>query len=346
MHMKILLWSTILIFAITAGCKESPVESLPDDNSTPGRRDYAWSADTIKAYYIYFNSIWGKKVEDLWAVSLVGSATENIYRYNGGQWYRETRMPIYNTVSLWGTENNLWICTKDGYIWNYKNDVFSPSTQFLYKGSEIDFFSMAGKTDNEVYAGGDQKEFFSRDAILYKYNGINWQLNRIIKNNGAVIRVRYSSLNNSYYLLTVLDNETLSDTVRLHEYKNNNSKIIYQNYISENTSCVMNDINGSMYVTIGKKISIYYKDRFYDLLEINNPNFGGQLWGRNRNDLFIRMFDGLMHYNGTDLQYILKFPQGVRFGTSALVLEKDIFLHAFDDKSGYNIIYHGKLKEN
>lgn len=344
--MKILLWSTILIFAITAGCKESPVESLPDDNATPGRRDYVWTADTIKAYYIYFSSIWGKKVEDLWAVSLVGSATENIYRYNGNEWYRETRVPIYNTSSIWGAENNLWICTHDGYIWNYKNDVFTSSTQFLYGGSGIDFFSLAGKTDNEIYAGGDQKEFYSRDAILYKYNGESWQLNRIIKDNGAVIRVRYSTVNNRYYLLTFLDNATENDTVRLYEYNGSALKMIYQSYESENTLSIMNDINGYMYVTIGKKIYIYYKDRFYDFLEINDPNFGGQTWGRNKKDVFIRMFDGLMHYNGTDTQYILKFPTNVRFGTSALVLEKDIFLHASDNNTGYNIIYHGKLKEN
>lgn len=345
MHMKILLWSTILIFAITAGCKESPVESLPDDNSTPGRRDYAWSADTIKAYYIYFNSIWGKKVEDLWAVSLVGSATENIYRYNGNHWYRETRVPIYNTVSLWGTENNLWISTHDGYIWNYKNDVFLSSAKFLYEGEGIDFLSIAGKNDSEILAGGGKNQPRNRNAILYRYNGISWQLNKVLVNKGNVTRIRYSTVNSSYYILTSIDNEAINDSVQLYEYKGNDLKTIYENYISENTWCVMSDINGYLFVTIGKKIFIYYKDRFYDFLEINDPNFGGQTWGRNKKDVFIRMFDGLMHYNGTDTQYILRFPTNVRFGTSALVLEKDIFLHAFDNNTGYNIIYHGKLKE-
>ncbi len=151
-------------------------------------------------------------------------------------------------------------------------------------------------------------------------------------------------MRNFSYLLTSIDNETLSDSVRLYEYNGNDLKVIYQNYISENTSSVINDIDGYMYVTIGHNIFRYYKDKFEEILEVSAPNFGGQIWGRNKNDIFIRMFDGLMHYNGSDVQYVLKFPPDIRFGTSALVLEKEIFLHAFDNKTGYNIIYHGKLK--
>ena len=40
----------------------------------------------------------------------------------------------------------------------------------------------------------------------------------------------------------------------------------------------------------------------------------------------------------------LKFSSNTTFGSCALVLDKDIFLHAFYDKTGYDIIYHGTLK--
>lgn len=338
------LKAVILIsaFTILISCNKTPTEIEP--TYEPGKRDYKWTADTIKANFIYFNSLWGKTATDVWVVSLVGSALESIYRYDGTKWYRETRTPIGNTVSLWGTENNLWISTHDVYIWNYKKNIFTSSPHFLYEGVDIDFFSIAGKNDNEVLACGFKRVPYSRDGIIYRYNGNNWQLDKIIKNNGAITRVRYSSINNRYYIQTFIDNETKSDTVKLYEYNGNEFKVIYQNYVSENTDCIINDINGYIYVTIGKKIYKYYKDSFEKVLEVNNPNFGGQVWGRNKNDLFIRMFDGIMHYNGTDLQYVLKFPIDIRFGTSALILEKDVFLHAIDNKTGYNIIYHGRLQ--
>ena len=50
--------------------------------------------------------------------------------------------------------NNLWICCQDGRIWNYKNDLFSSSTQFKYEDKEILFFSLAGKSEHEIYAVG------------------------------------------------------------------------------------------------------------------------------------------------------------------------------------------------
>jgi hypothetical protein len=345
MKNKVLLCAALCFISILNSCKNGPVE--PDDsNAAPGRRDYTWTADTIKAYYIYFNSIWGKTANDVWAVSSVGSVFENIYRYDGTKWYRETRTPIYNTSSLWGTENNLWICCSNGRLWNYKDNIFSSSPQYKYDDKEVFFLSIAGKNDSEIYAGGGMNIPMNRETLLYKYDGSDWQLDKVLHNNGNITRVRYSAVNDKYYLLTGLDNEVLNDTVRLYEYNGKDLKIIYQNYVSENTSSVINDINGYMYVTIGHKIYRYYKNDFEQMLEIPDSNFGGQTWGRSRNDLFIRMFDGLMHYNGTDTQYILKFPVNVRFGTSALVLEKDIFLHAYDNKTGYNIIYHGKLKEN
>jgi len=342
MNTKLILIIAVAIALIANSCKDN---GTGPETLEPGRRDYVWTADTIKAYYIYFNSIWGKIADDVWVVGS-GSAFENIYRYDGSKWYRETREPIYNTVSLWGTENVLWITTYSGYIWKYKDGVFSCSQKLLYEENEIDFLSIAGKNDSEIYSVGGKEIPLNRDALIYKYDGEAWYLNKVLKNNGNITRIRYSSVNDRYYLLTALDNEIEKDTVRLYEYDSNNLKTIYENYVSENTSCVMNDINGYLYVTIGRKIFMYYKNNFEQILEINDSNFGGQTWGRNKKDIFIRMFDGLMHYNGTDASYILKFPSGVRFGTSALVLEKDIFLHAYDNNTGYNIIYHGVLKEN
>lgn len=341
---KVIFLSSLL-FLLLISCKRNSVEpGAFDQNYPPGRRDYTWTADTIKAYLIYFNSIWGITANDVWAVSGVGSAFENIYRYDGTKWYKEVQTPIYKTVSLWGTNDNVWICCQDGRIWNFNKIVFSSSPQFLYNGKDIDFFSIAGKNNNEVYAGGVKNEPYNNDGIIYKYNGSSWQLDNIIKNSGGIIRVRYSSVNNKYYFSTYIDNTTQNDSVKLYEYNGKDLKVIYQNYVSGNTSCTINDINGYLYVTIGHKIYMYYNNNFNQLMEINNSNFGGQTWGRNKNDILIRMNDGLMHYNGTDEQYILKFPINITFGTSALVLDKDVFLHAFDDNTGYNIIYHGQLK--
>lgn len=333
--------STLLsLFTILVSCNSNPTEPEPQ----PGRRDYTWTADTIKAYYIDFNSIWGKTANDVWTVSSAGSVFENIYRYNGTKWYRETRTPIGNTVSLFGTDYNLWICCKDGRIWNYKNNVFSSSPQFNYEDKEILFLFMAGRNDNEIYACGGKHLPYSRDGIIYKFNGDKWGLIQVIKNSGNLIRMMYSPVNSKYYILAYLDNEVVPDTVKIYEYEENKIKLILENSSNGDNGTTINEVNGWLYVSIGNKIYRYYGGNLEEYLNVTLSNFGGQIWGRNKNDLFIRMFDGLVHYNGSDLQYILKFPSNITFGSPAIVLEKDIFLHAFDDKTGYNIIYHGQLK--
>ena len=102
-------------------------------------------------------------------------------------------------------------------------------------------------------------------------------------------------------------------------------KLVLENTPNGNNSTTINEIDGWLYITIGEKIYRYKNGKFNDYLEVNLSNFGGQIWGRNRNDVFIRMFDGLLHYNGSNFKYILKFSSNITFGSPAIVLEKDIF---------------------
>jgi hypothetical protein len=337
-----MLMMIVITAMILLSCKKEGItEPEEEPNYEPGRRDYTWTADTIKAYYLYFDSIWGLTLNDVWAVSGVASVFEDIYRYNGNKWTAETSTPIYHTNSIWGTSSKVFICCGDGRIWNYQQGAFSSSPQFKYEGKEIYFRTIEGKNDNEICAAGGENIPQNRDAILYKYTGNIWLLDNIVKNFGTIFLAKYSSRNNKYYFLSYLDNNSkgLPDTTRLVEYEGEEIKTI-----AIASPITINIINGYLFVTIDHKIYRYYKDNFENYLEVNLPNFGGQIWGRNKNDFFIRMKDGLLHYNGSDLQYLIKFPSNITFGTCALVLEKDVFVHAFDDKSGYNIIYHGKLK--
>ncbi len=333
------------IFALFNSCEDTSNNPKDDEeNYPPGSRKYEWTADTIKAYYTYFNSIWGLAPDDVWAVSPQSFTYYNIYRYDGINWSRDTTKAIGNTVSLWGTENNIWICCKDGRIWNYSNGSFNSSEKFRYDDTDILFISMAGTGSDEIYVSGGKHENYNRDGIIYRYNGIQWTRDNVLKNYGNLYRIRYSSQDKKYYLLSYLENPESPDTMRLLEYDGRSHKTIMTDK-NDQHNLVINTIDGYLYLTSNHKISRYIDGEFKSVIEVNSPQFGGQLWGRNRNDIFIRMKDGLLHYNGADTEYVLKFPTNIEFGSCALVLEKDIFIHAFDNNTGYNIIYHGKLKE-
>ena len=66
-------------------------------------------------------------------------------------------------------------------------------------------------------------------------------------------------------------------------------------------------------------------------------------WGRNKNDIFISMKDGIAHYNGTDIKYTYHY-KGTEEAFSATVLSNDIFILTNDFDNNTNIIIRGKLQ--
>jgi hypothetical protein len=131
---------------------------------------------------------------------------------------------------------------------------------------------------------------------------------------------------------------------RIYEFDRNNIKMLDEHLqTSENPSSI-HTIQGYIYITLGKKVYRYRRDNMELMFEVNDPNFGGQLWGRSRNDILIRMFDGIAHYNGSDRQYLLKLTSNIWLAGEAMVFEKEVFIPAKDYNTGYQLIYHGVLK--
>ncbi|MDP4197540.1 MAG: hypothetical protein Q8940_21010, partial [Bacteroidota bacterium] len=78
---------------------------------------------------------------------------------------------------------------------------------------------------------------------------------------------------------------------------------------------------------------------------INEPNYNYYIFGRNDKDVFISEIDGLAHYNGTDTQYLLKYPVTQYMHAGVVLFEKEVFCSFTETRyNGMNMIAHGKLK--
>jgi len=76
----------LALIVLSISCKKHPVEpkntEIPD-TSSPGRRDYVWTADTLpKDVYSLF-SLWGSSHNDVWAVGYGSSFDLGIWHYDG-----------------------------------------------------------------------------------------------------------------------------------------------------------------------------------------------------------------------------------------------------------------------
>ncbi len=335
------------IFSFNLNCKKAPTEN--DDSMTDvesGRRDYVWTVDTIKASFLTLYSIWGNSSNNVWVVG-TGSASDNVWRYNGQKWENKAEGSNWSPKCAFGFGNDIWFANynQTGFIVHYNGQSFIREYELKYEGYETGIIDIYGLNKYDIYAVGTKmiNNYKEHNGVIYHYDGNNWSVKTIIEDGGNLTRIRYSPFNNKYYILSISFPDSLKIGQKIYEYDGNNIKVIYDELISEETLCVFNNIQEGMYITIGKKVYRYKNDHYELMFEVNVPNFGGQLWGRSSKDIIIRMQDGFAHYNGENIRYILKLPNNLSSG-HCIVFDNELFCIAHNNV-GYELIYHGKLKQ-
>ncbi len=328
---KLLILLAIIITLVT--CKDDPV-SPDDSNAVPGRRDYTWVADTIGNPYLDFYSIWGNSPDNIWTAGVLMS--DALYRYDGQKWNLDNRVYISDPLALWGYDNNVWIGNDKGCIWKFTDDVYKQELEdFKIDKNFLDFYEMTGTSSNEIYIVGSDRI----NPMIMKYDGNFWSLDKKLTDSAVFNQIKYCYRNDKYYLVCAL----FDYSTRIYEYDRKNLKMIYE-YPPSNGGPAIATIDGYAYLVIDKKIYRYFNGNMEFIFEVNDPYFGGVVWGRNRKDIFIRMQDGLAHYNGTDWQYLFRSPEPISLSPNCVVFEKEFFIPARIKTTGYNVIYHGKLK--
>jgi hypothetical protein len=330
----------IAILLLGAGsCKKNPIEP-PDEeqeNLKPGRRDYTWAADTVKNPYLDFYHIWGNSLANIWTGGMLSSNA--LYRYDGTKWLLDNRVYLPTPAALWGYGDKVWIGNYNGCLWQFTRDTYKEQISFQKMGDTyVQFINMVGSSNNEVYVTGAYHQNGSWYTLLMKYDGIKWSLDKNYEYPTSIMQLSYSPQNDRYYWTEAYPDNSGSFV----EYDRVNIKVI-RKFNNANTAASLATMDGYEYIVSDRSVYKYYNDQTNKILDINNNNFGGIVWGRGRNDMFIRMFDGIAHYNGTDVQYLFKIPQNYRMNSNMQIFEKDVFISAKDFNTGYNIIYHGKL---
>ena len=90
-------------------------------------------------------------------------------------------------------------------------------------------------------------------------------------------------------------------------------------------------------------VYIYSQGEFVKYLSVNILNWNYYLCGRSKEDIFLSMSDGLVHYNGTDYKYLYEWPEASVTLCGRALFNKDVF---FLLNHGYtNFVLHGTLKQ-
>jgi len=334
-----------LIFSAQS-CKSptGPVETQP------GRTDYIWTVDTLYSPMNALNTIWGSSSNDVWTTGPGGTVQDRLFHFDGTKWTNyEVPSGCFGNVLYGFSKDNVWMGGDDGKVWHF--DGKSWALNFIYQPNGWNYVGVSdiwGTSPENIYAVGvvfyDPK-MYQRGFILH-YDGTEWK--KVYEANFYSQFGKIREENNKVYIGNIQLSYGLngaSDTVQFYEFNGSGLIKIYSNTLDNITYAVFNDIGGEIYFLISQDVYRYINGNFVKQFSINEPNFGYQIYGRNPEDIFLRMRDGLAHYNGTDVQYLFKFANNfTSIENVPAIFEKEVFFAVWDPISNINMVLHGKLK--
>ncbi len=348
MTRKMLLLVILLGVTCLNFCKRVP--TLPEPE--PGPRNYMWEVDTLNMEMNYISSIWGASPSDIWTVGPGGTYQDRLWHFDGTNWSAYNKEPILclgNTLFGFRTDN-VWMggggCLVHGaVIWHYDGTKWSQHSEYDVKGSySVDINDIWGINKNNIYACGifvlkDEQTERIRGFVLH-YDGQSWK--EVVKADFPSQFHTVRSEGNKVYIFSSATENGIRGDFEIYEIKNRQLNKIYTG--PRMTGISLYSLAGKVYFVMGQDVCRYTNGSFVKQFTIDFENFGNKIYGRHENDQFIRMTDGIVHYNGQNMEYLYTFPQLSISIKDVVLFERDIFFCCRSNLT-IELIIHGKLKD-
>ncbi len=311
----------------------------PRGDVQPGRRDYVWTVDALPPSIFLTECIWGYSASDVW---LGAYGANSLFHYDGNKWEVWNGAPSNHSEvdAIYGFgPNDAWLVTYNNEIWHFDGNKWSRSFVYAPTNSPYVFIqSISGNSPSDVYAVGTIGANDSLGGFILHNDGSGWK--EAYRANFFSAFVRTKVENGTVYVLSADTpvNEP-NPVVSFYAFRGGILKKIYSGFIY-NTG--LSDVGGKVYFMISGDICRYILGNFQKVFSIAGSNFAYNVYGRSEKDVFVSMYDGLAHWNGTDVQYVSKFPNTPYVGSVA-VFPNDVFAVSHDMSTGKNMVHHGKL---
>ena len=151
MRKYILLIISLAIVLFELSCDSNPV--TPDK---PGRRDYAWTVDTLKTPNDPLGKLWASSPSDIWRTS-DGSWDQSISHFDGKIWSFYGVLGMITPFAIYGfSNNNVFIGNAgNGKIWRYDGNSWTQFAELTKDGhNDIYIENIWGESANDFYAVG------------------------------------------------------------------------------------------------------------------------------------------------------------------------------------------------
>jgi hypothetical protein len=368
--MKIVLDTVVitLVLIMALSCNDTVENLVNPQPPQPGRRDYTWELDTLDMPMNYLGAVWGAVPNDVWAVGAGGTFRDRLQHYDGKEWSAYNKEAILCTGNtLYGfSEDNVWMGGGDeastgAGIWHYDGNKWTRNYIYSVKGEySTEVTDLWGLSPNNIFACGyigykGSTEDSLRGFVLH-YDGNSWTEVAKGDKDYQFLTIRsehtfpssfFDLGDKSFILAYKLGNERSdSEIFAFYELDGNNLRRIYSNTRGNIHYANLSVINGTSFFLINQDVYTYKNNSFVKEFSVYNPNIVAIMSGRNSKDIFFDMNDGIVNYNGSDFEYIYRFPVSMSILGQPLIFKNDVFFIIWD-KSGpqiINEILHGALK--
>ena len=323
-------------------CDENPIKV---DDMKPGRRDYVWTVDTIDVPYSLVRRMWGSGTNDVWAILSGADLDKTIWHYDGISWTTDGIYRSIEPASIFGfSSENIWLGGHQGEIWKYNGSTWEPFAVLVAtQGTTITWENIWGENPNNVYAVGafEDHSLLNNNGVIAHFDGNSWNLLNISINN-SLTKIYKDDITG--YITEGMRFGPI-DTSKVFLFNQNKLTEIYSNIATSSYEADIEIIGNRVLITWGNDIYTYSNNKFYLFYTVENTSYTGGIRGRSLKDIFFGMWDGIAHYNGTNVQYLLQHNNSNYIGTVSVILETEIFFPFYDLSNGKTYMYKGTLTD-
>lgn len=337
----------ICVLFLNLSCKKDNPIAPPDD--TPGRRDYTWFVDTIYAGGNYINSIDGVSPNDVWVTSNPGDFSQTFYHFDGTRWSTDGMNRSFSPERLLAVaSNNVWSVGFSGDIWHYDGNQWAAQIRITADSNfVVGLESIDGDSPINLYSVGTY--FDSGDnmhPLIYHFNGNVWSKVNIQDAFYTLIKIRFYTPAKAVIIgSTHISDGSVPDSSKIFLFDGMHLQGIYSALENRDGTANCARIPEGIIISRGMRLTFFDGNNEHDILNIQNTLYGNVIEARSIKDIFLGMSDGIMQYDGTDVQYLFKFPDTNFRGFEIIkTFTTSVFIATHDWNTNLNIIYRGYLK--
>ncbi len=337
----VFLFLILLLFINFQSCKS------PDgpDNIQSGRRDYTWTADTIKVINngLVLDRIWGITPTDVWAVGEATSTILAIWHYNGSWWGCDSVNRRNDPWAIIGfSSNEVWMGNTNSTIWKYDGSEWKVYGKYSINGfDEIWIMDFDGTGPNNIYGIGSANQSYGNNytGIIMHYDGSSWKIVNIGPSHVGFNECGIDKKSGNF-IIGGTDYDSTGWIENAYSWDGKKLNKLY----SGSTYAAISRIGDQAYVYMNKKLYKYRSGKLVLWKDMSNTSCTTKIWcGRSEDDFFMGSSTGIGHYNGVDFKTVYKLYGNNTQIMGGYIFPNDVFFIVHNFITGINVIVHGKL---